>query len=90
VFPWSTRRSTGLDLDHTTAYRKGTDGTPPPPGQTRPDNLGPLTRRAHRAKTHGGWQVTQPLPGTYLWRSPLGYRYLVTPSKTWALDEPTS
>ena len=84
VFPWSTRRSTGLDLDHTTAY---TQGDSQPPGQTRPDNLGPLTRRAHRAKTHGGWQVTQPMPGIYLWRSPLGYRYLVTPSKTWALDE---
>ncbi|GAA1393158.1 hypothetical protein [Luteococcus peritonei] len=77
VFPFSTRRFAGLDLDHTQPWRD--DG---PPGQTRPDNLGPLARRAHRAKTHGGWQLTQPMPGIFLWRSPLGYRYLVTPSRT--------
>lgn len=51
VFPWSTRRCRGLDLDHTQPWR------PPggePGGPTHPDNLGPLTRKAHRAKTHGG------------------------------------
>ena len=73
VFPYGTRPSGGLDLDHTEPYRW--DG---PPGQTRVDNLGPLTRRAHRAKTHGGWRLTQPSPGRYCWTSPLGRRYIVT------------
>ncbi|GAA1398593.1 hypothetical protein GCM10009599_29720 [Luteococcus peritonei] len=83
VFPFSTRRSAGLDLDHTQPWRD--DG---PPGQTRPDNLGPLGRGVHRAKTHGGWQLTQPMPGIFLWRSPLGYLYLVTPSRTIELGRP--
>lgn len=48
VFPYSSREARGLDLDHTVAYVEGA------PGQTLPSNLGPLTRRAHRAKTHAG------------------------------------
>lgn len=137
VFPGSTRRSSGLDLDHTIAWtpRPITTGptlpapvspcggrvselpdrsrTGPPEGRvdstsspggvplssirslvppagplTRPDNLGPLTRKVHRAKTHGGWSLHQPLPGHFLWQSPLGYRYLVTPSRTIDLGRP--
>lgn len=83
VFPHSTRSSRHLDQDHTVPF-----DPLGPLGQTRPDNLGPLGRREHRAKTHGGWQVDQPSPGVYLWRSPLGYRYLVTPSATLPLDPP--
>ena len=56
---------------------------------TRPDNLGPLSRKVHRAKTHGGWQLDQPSPGVFLWRSPLGFGYLVTPSHCWMVDDPT-
>ena len=93
VFPWSTRRSKGLDLDHTIPWTprqargtevgaRGTGVGARGTGITHPDNLGPLSRRAHRAKTHGGWQLTQPLAGHFLWQSPLGYRYLVTPSRT--------
>lgn len=86
VFPWSTRTSQGLDMDHTIPWTprqaRGAGG------QTHPDNLGPLTRSVHRAKTHGGWQLHQPLPGIYLWQSPLGYRYLVTPSRTLDLGRP--
>lgn len=74
VFPWSGRTSRGLDLDHTRAYQHGAGR---PPAQTNPDNLGPLSRRAHRAKTHSGWQVSQPFPGVFAWRSPLGFRYQV-------------
>ncbi len=36
-----------------------------------------MTTFHHRVKTHGGWQVTQPLPGIYLWRDPHGQAYLV-------------
>ncbi|MCB0910310.1 MAG: HNH endonuclease [Propionibacteriaceae bacterium] len=73
VFPYGTHTSAGLDLDHTDPYRW--DGTP---AQTRPDNLGPLRRKAHRAKTHAGWRVKQHEPGRFTWVSPLGRRYTVT------------
>ncbi|HEX5334761.1 MAG TPA: DUF222 domain-containing protein [Propionicimonas sp.] len=74
VFPFGSWPSRNLDLDHTDPYRPGTGER----GQTRIDNLGPLTRRSHRAKTHAGWQVKQVLPGCFLWRSPLGFTYLRT------------
>lgn len=77
VFPWSARSSTGLDLDHTQPFQHGPGK---PGGQTNPNNLGPLARRPHRAKTHSGWQVAQPLPGVFEWRSPLGFRYRVDAS----------
>ncbi|MDA8438517.1 MAG: hypothetical protein M0Z51_06610, partial [Propionibacterium sp.] len=41
------------------------------------DNLSPISRRAHRAKTHGGWRLQQPIPGVLIWRSPYGHTYLV-------------
>jgi hypothetical protein len=62
-------------MDHITAYVPADDGGPP--GQTRPENLAGLCRRHHRLKTHGGWSYTVPEPGIYLWRSPVGQRYLV-------------
>lgn len=88
VFPFSERSSRGLDLDHTIPYRWTMDAREAPP-QTRPDNLGPLGRLAHRVKTHGGWQLSQPVAGTFLWRSPLGFGYLVTPSRTFMVEDPT-
>ena len=89
VFPFAKRRSRGLDMDHTESWtppRGRRPGSAPP---TRPDNLGPLSRKVHRAKTHGDWDVTQPLPGWFLWRSPLGFGYLVTPSQSWMIEDPT-
>ena len=70
VFPWtSTSRP---DVDHTTPFLPAAAGGPP--GQTRVDNLGPMTRFAHRVKTHGrGWRHRQPVPGVYLWRTPHGF-----------------
>ncbi|HEY3337093.1 MAG TPA: DUF222 domain-containing protein [Propionicimonas sp.] len=75
VFPYGSRTTTGLDLDHTRPYRWGQGWTP---GQTDPDNLGPLRRKSHRAKTHAGWRLTQHEPGQFTWTSPLGRRYVVT------------
>ena len=75
-FPFSQRDSAGLDLDHTIPYERGRSG------QTRVGNLAPLTRRVHRAKTAGYWVMHQPEPGRIEWRSPLGYRYDVTPFGT--------
>jgi hypothetical protein len=80
-FPWSTVVSRRIDLDHTIPYRKG------PPGQTWLGNLGPLGRTEHRIRTHGGWQVRQPVPGSYLWRSAYGYVFLVNRTGTHALGK---
>jgi hypothetical protein len=33
-------------------------------------------------KTFGGWQVRQPEPGSWIWRSPHGWIYLVNASGT--------
>lgn len=76
VFPYSSREARGLDLDHTVPYVRGGSG------QTRPSNLGPLTRRAHRVKTHAGWQLEQPVPGVFWWRSRLGQVFRVGPDGT--------
>ena len=75
-FPFSSRSASGLDLDHTVAYRPGRGG------QTALGNLAPLSRTVHRAKTAGFWRVSQPEPGRLVWMSPLGYRYEVTPFGT--------
>lgn len=93
VFPYSSRKSPGLDLDHTIPFTprqaRGTSAEPvEASGSTSPDNLGPLTRKTHRAKTHGGYRLEQPLPGHFLWQTPLGFRYLVTPSRTLELGRP--
>jgi len=64
VFPYSSIESRHLDLDHTIPYLAGQ------PNQTRPDNLGPLSRKAHRLKTHAGWHLDQPAPGVFIWQTP--------------------
>ena len=53
-----------------------------PPGQTRIDNLAPLTRKPHRAKTARRWRVFQDENGWLEWTSPAGYRYAVGPLGT--------
>jgi hypothetical protein len=74
LFPYSSNSNAGCDLDHTDPWRA--DG---PPGQTRPDNLGPFRRRPHRAKTHAGWRLRTPAPGVFVWTTPLGRIYTLTP-----------
>ncbi len=76
AFPYSSREARGLDLDHTVAYLDGVGR------QTRPSNLGPLGRRPHRGKTHGGWRLDQPRPGVFWWHSPRGQVYRVGPDGT--------
>ncbi|HBX82887.1 MAG: hypothetical protein WAV45_14475 [Propionibacteriaceae bacterium] len=73
-FPFSSRNSARCDLDHTSPYRHG---QPKQAAQTRASNLGPLSRKVHRAKTLGAWTLTQPTPGTFLWTSPMGLTYTV-------------
>jgi hypothetical protein len=67
VFPYAESLSRALDQDHTIAYLANG-----PPGQTRVDNLGKLTRRHHRVKTHAGWSVEQRAGGVYVWTTPHG------------------
>jgi hypothetical protein len=75
VFPYCDTSSRDCDLDHIEAFVEMDDGGPP--GQTRPDNLAPLCRRHHRAKTHHGWTYQPHQDGTYTWTSPFGHRYTV-------------
>jgi hypothetical protein len=67
-FPYATSTSRRTDLDHPTPYDEHG-----PPGQTGTLNSGPLTRRHHRYKTHGGYSARQTGPGTYVWRTPHGH-----------------
>jgi hypothetical protein len=47
----------------------------------------PHIRRNHNQKTHGRWQVRQPEPGTWLWRSPHRRIYLVNATGTHPLGD---
>jgi hypothetical protein len=66
AFPYAAAVCRSIDIDHTIPYLNPDKGGPP--GQTRIGNLGPHTRYHHRIKTHSSWQVSQPQPGTWLWR----------------------
>ena len=85
VFPYAAAVSRRIDVDHTIAYLSTDKGGPP--GQTRIGNLGPHVRRHHNYKTSGGWQVRQPEPGTWLWRSPHRRIYLVNATGTHPLGD---
>lgn len=69
VFPHCTRRAERCDLDHVVPHGQG--------GATCPCNLAPECRTHHRAKTHRGWSCLVLEPGSYLWTSPHGRRWLV-------------
>ncbi|MGJ3509109.1 DUF222 domain-containing protein [Enemella sp. A6] len=85
VFPYGTRPSASCEVDHTNAFdHVNKHGR----GQTRPGNLGPLSKYTHRLKTHGGWHLTQPAPGIFDWTSPLGYQYRVTSDGTTKTGKP--
>jgi hypothetical protein len=79
TFPYGSQPSRRLDLDHTIPYQH-TSGAPP--GQTRVDNLAPVNRRAHRAKTANRWKLTQHEGGWLEWTSPAGYHYATGPYGT--------
>jgi len=74
VFPHCTRTSDNLDLDHIVEHNRG--------GPTSSDNLAPLCRRHHRAKTHTSWTYTRLAEGEYLWRSPHDYAFVTDPDGT--------
>jgi hypothetical protein len=67
IAPGCRRQARRCDADHTHAYTEG--------GATTAANVGPLCPRHHALKHRGGWQLRQPRPGHFRWRSPLGRRY---------------
>jgi len=69
MFPFSQRsaQSRWIDLDHTEPWRTG--------DFTCTSNLGPNSRRTHRAQTHGAFITVQETPGTFRWTTPLGKTY---------------
>ncbi|OYO07075.1 hypothetical protein CGZ98_21430 [Enemella evansiae] len=81
MFPRSNRSAfgRGIDLDHT---------IPAPEGPTSSDNLGPLNRSAHRARTHAGFILEQPSPGVFHWKTPAGQEAWVTSNGTWEHPPP--
>jgi hypothetical protein len=64
------RRAETCDIDHTINY---------PDGPTADGNLGPFCRPEHNGKTCRLWQVRQPRPGHFRWRSPTGHTYTKDP-----------
>ncbi|OYO11046.1 hypothetical protein CGZ98_10530 [Enemella evansiae] len=81
MFPRSNRSAfgRGIDLDHT---------IPAPEGPTSSDNLGPLNRSAHRARTHAGFTLEQPSPGVFHWKTPAGQEAWVSRHGTWGHPPP--
>jgi len=75
-WPTCNHSAWNCDLDHTVPYHLG--------GPTSAANLSALHRRHHRIKAIPGMRLTQPRPGTLLWRTRTGDLYLVTPS-SWDL-----
>ncbi len=80
-FPWCRRPARGCDLDHVDEFDATTGSV-----DTSSDNLAPLCRRHHRAKTHSAWRYRMLDPGVYHWTSPHGLTYLVTGGGTHSLD----
>ncbi|QGF24477.1 DUF222 domain-containing protein [Raineyella fluvialis] len=70
VAPYGTLTARRADADHTIPWDRG--------GPTALPNLGPLSRTAHRARTHGGYHLTQPVPGQWHWHTPRGQHFIVT------------
>jgi hypothetical protein len=76
LFPACSRPAAGCDLDHRDPFDRTGHGHG---GPTAADNLGPLCRFHHNAKTHHGWTWTvQPTTGDTIWTSPTGHTYTDT------------
>ncbi|MEP6852147.1 MAG: DUF222 domain-containing protein [bacterium] len=63
------------DLDHIEPYGLG---------PTAPDNLAPLCRRHHRAKTRQGFSYRRERDGSHRWTMPSGHHYVSRPPTPWA------
>ncbi|MFI5694083.1 DUF222 domain-containing protein [Kribbella sp. NPDC051586] len=79
LFPYGTREThRTIDLDHIQPYNPHG-----PSGQTSTRNLAPLSRFAHRVKTHAhGWDVRRIDFKTLEWTTPHGFTFEVGPTGT--------
>ncbi len=68
TFPGCRHPARRSDMDHTLDVNDD--------GPTIVGNLEPACRHDHRLKHEGGWNLTQPQPGTYIWTSPHGHTYV--------------
>jgi hypothetical protein len=80
VHPHCHRPARACDVDHIVPYEDD--------GPTELPNLACLCRLHHRMKTHGGWNYSMLLPGTFVWRSPHGHTWLRDRSGTTDLTPP--
>ena len=74
-WPYSTSTSRRVDHDHPTPYDHAAAAEPDPPKQTGTHNCGPLTRRHHVWKTHGGYKAVQSGDGRYVITTPHGLAF---------------
>jgi hypothetical protein len=72
-FPVCRQPAWHSDADHTIPYDQG--------GRTCRCNLGHTCRTHHELKQLPGWTLEQPSPGVFLWRTPSGITYAVTPDR---------
>jgi hypothetical protein len=71
--PGCGRPAIGCEQDHTIAWEDG--------GITCECNLGPLCQHHHIIKHLNRWQLQQPEPGTFTWRTPAGRTYTTRPTQ---------
>lgn len=72
-FPVCRQPAWHSDADHTIPHHQG--------GRTCRCNLGHACRTHHQLKQLPGWTLEQPSPGVFLWRTPSGLSYVVTPDR---------
>ncbi|MGN6687386.1 MAG: hypothetical protein ACTHK1_07605 [Actinomycetales bacterium] len=72
--PGCSNPATVCDLDHATPYANAVTG-----GTTCAENLIPLCRRHHRAKTFTNWKVRRDSDGSVHWTAPTGHVYITRP-----------
>ena len=79
VFPGCPRPAEDSQIDHTTEHSRG--------GPTAAANLGVLCQRHNLMKQATAWRLSQPEPGQFVWTSPTGATYHVTPEPWTEPDE---
>lgn len=72
VFPTCSVPAASCQIDHTVPF---------PHGPTAAENLGPLCAQHHQLKTHGGFRLRQPAPGSFVVETPTGHLYLQGPDR---------
>lgn len=77
TFPFCNHSARRSDLDHIVPF---------PQSETAADNLQPLHRRHHNAKTEAGWRAERdPVTGVTRWTSPQGRCYRTRPPERWSV-----